>query len=489
MKNKKFTIIYHESSNKLAFRFPFSEPLKKKFHDMGMRFEKKYKEWYKEFEPGDFSLTLSLGDHWDKSESFLKLEQKHQEIIRSLKIKKGITSPEYENLNLRILPKDHQKLGVSWLNSIGGSAILNDAPGTGKTLQALLYCHAQNRPAVVLCPKHLVKNWEREITSTFFEKDLIGKKFYIYNMDSIAHNEIEQLDKFSLVIDESHNIKSLKSKRFKQAYKLAKKSLSTTLLTGHNFDKTPEEFYIQLKLLQVDITKSRYMKRFFITSFENMKTRIISVKTSAINLSFDYLKIKRTLEDVGHSLDTKNYQLTLNIDPSTKNQIKELIKEEQLFFTGNKVQKINKVVSLSKVPPLLKFVKNELTQDPSSKIVIFSQFSEVLKEFKIRYPLAQVLTDDSEDFDSNILLVDSSKYREGINLSEYSVLILMDCYADKNKNLQIKRRLNRIGQKNAKIRCYYALAGLIDSIIYKMPNYLGYDASLSHIKKELNKAC
>ncbi len=65
---------------------------------------------------------------------------------------------------------DHQKVGVEWISSLhvnGIGGILGDDMGLGKTLQTLsflggLMTSKSIRNALVVCPKSLLLNWERE---------------------------------------------------------------------------------------------------------------------------------------------------------------------------------------------------------------------------------------------------------------------------------------------------------------------------------------
>lgn len=95
---------------------------------------------------------------------------------------------EIPNLNNGISLKDHQKEGVSWLQSLfkenfaGG--LLADDMGLGKTLQLLYFIewHSQNcddnKPYLIVAPVSLLENWENEYQKFFSPQNLPLCKLY-----------------------------------------------------------------------------------------------------------------------------------------------------------------------------------------------------------------------------------------------------------------------------------------------------------------------
>ena len=95
---------------------------------------------------------------------------------------------EIPNLNNGISLKEHQKEGVSWLQSLfkenfaGG--LLADDMGLGKTLQLLYFIewHSQNcddnKPYLIVAPVSLLENWENEYQKFFSPQNLPLCKLY-----------------------------------------------------------------------------------------------------------------------------------------------------------------------------------------------------------------------------------------------------------------------------------------------------------------------
>lgn len=67
--------------------------------------------------------------------------------------------------NFGKLPYRYQKIGLGFIESRNGRALIGDQMGLGKTIQALMYLqlHKEYRPAVIVAPGNLKPNWQKEI--------------------------------------------------------------------------------------------------------------------------------------------------------------------------------------------------------------------------------------------------------------------------------------------------------------------------------------
>lgn len=112
---------------------------------------------------------------------------------------------EIYNLTNGIYLKEHQKEGISWLQSLfkenvaGG--LLADDMGLGKTLQLLYFIewHSQhcndNKPYLIVAPVSLLENWENEYQKFFSPQNLPLCKLYGSVFLSKENNPVEnQLD-------------------------------------------------------------------------------------------------------------------------------------------------------------------------------------------------------------------------------------------------------------------------------------------------------
>jgi len=77
-----------------------------------------------------------------------------------------------------------QNEGVRFLQETDGNALIGDEMGLGKTLQTLSYVAAENRKALVICPKVVRKNWLKE-AEHFFPGTFVGKELVSPNLSAI----------------------------------------------------------------------------------------------------------------------------------------------------------------------------------------------------------------------------------------------------------------------------------------------------------------
>jgi SNF2 family DNA or RNA helicase len=83
------------------------------------------------------------------------------------------TDFEIPGLHLPLYP--YQKIGVQFADRAGGRCLIADAPGLGKTVQAIAYAQLHNLKTLIVCPLSVVVNWQREI------KKFTGKKSTVWD--------------------------------------------------------------------------------------------------------------------------------------------------------------------------------------------------------------------------------------------------------------------------------------------------------------------
>jgi len=186
--------------------------------------------------------------------------------VRRLSVKHGLNYDETIDQFLNSIPrstkisgfnftlKDFQADGVAWLEANGGTGILADEQGTGKTVQVMAYIHkCKMVPALIICPNTLKFNWRNEIiamTGSTYHINVVGKAYskketakrvarhpnviysktpvsnadlYVMNYDILAANvsNIEALNIRFMAVDESHKIKNQDARRTQAMIRLA----------------------------------------------------------------------------------------------------------------------------------------------------------------------------------------------------------------------------------------------------------------------------
>lgn len=77
---------------------------------------------------------------------------------------------------------DYQVIGTKFINKAGGRCLIADAPGLGKTAQAIAYAQLHNLKTLIVCPLSVVVNWKREI------KKFTGKESTVWDAKGYAGN-------------------------------------------------------------------------------------------------------------------------------------------------------------------------------------------------------------------------------------------------------------------------------------------------------------
>lgn len=172
---------------------------------------------------------------------------------------------EVVGLGPGITVRPFQKAGIAYiLRNL--KVLLGDDMGLGKTGQSI--CAVQHRsafPCLVLCPAAVKYNWEKEWakwvptravsvldTKTNPQPDFT-RPVIVVNYDQIDKflPQLLELDLQSVICDESHMLKSKKTKRYGLVSQVVKKAVMRLLLTGTPVVNMPYDLIAQLSLLDV----------------------------------------------------------------------------------------------------------------------------------------------------------------------------------------------------------------------------------------------
>lgn len=157
--------------------------------------------------------------------------------------------------------------GVKWLEARKGCGLIGDEMGLGKTVQALgwLNINPEARPAVIVVPASLKRNWEREAGKWLGKGERIavlsgkspsksalkGKSIIIINYDILGAwlSFLKGIGPKVMIVDESHYCKNYKAQRTKSVKELSKACKHTIFLSGTPIVNRPSEFYTVLNML------------------------------------------------------------------------------------------------------------------------------------------------------------------------------------------------------------------------------------------------
>ena len=148
--------------------------------------------------------------------------------------------------------------------------ILEDSPnksllaldtGLGKSFLALeLAKNKESQPVLIVCPKALAKNWEREIGKADFplRYKVMTKETFRRDWDMLAFHP-------TIIYDEAHFVAGLTSQMSKNFYKYLKKwnIPHRYLLTATPYMSTPWNIYTLARHLGYDLGYNYFKRKFF----------------------------------------------------------------------------------------------------------------------------------------------------------------------------------------------------------------------------------
>jgi SWI/SNF-related matrix-associated actin-dependent regulator of chromatin subfamily A-like protein 1 len=405
--------------------------------------------------------------------------------------------------NFKLMP--HQIEALHKINKFKGRAIIADEMGLGKTVEALFWVKLKKEyklPLLIVSPAVMKWTWANYVHDILkmpctvlqgrsvrnlnkFQVDLI----YIINYD-ILHNWETLLKKMkfkTLILDESHCIKSKTTKRYKAICKITKDIPYTLALSGTPLLSRPEELFTTLKL--IDPVKYRSFYIYAHRYCKPVKKPWGWEYKGASNLSELHTNLKNTMmirrlkKDVLDLPEKMREIIPLSID-NEKEYIQ--IKNNFLAYLSKisiskamRAEKAQTLVQLGylirtaaigKLKQAIEWVDNFLNSE-DEKIVLFATHKKVISILEHYYKNKCVVIDGStpthkrpqivQAFQSNdkikVFIGNIKAAGEGITLTAASTVAFIELDWTPGKHLQAEDRLHRISQKNT-VSVYYLVA-------------------------------
>jgi SNF2 family DNA or RNA helicase len=381
-------------------------------------------------------------------------------------------------------PFPYQYEGIAWLFS-QKSALLADEMGLGKTMQTitairLLLRSGQVRRVLLICPKPLIPNWQREfrmwaeeLPVTLVEGDsnrrrmlwsmpgipilIANYELMVRDMESFGSEERPEFD--LLVLDEAQRIKNRDSLTAETARAINRKR--SWALTGTPIENRPEELASLYEYLEV------------------IPPRGTPDLRQLMRLSKDYI-LRRTkdlvLTDLPPRLDRDEI---LELSPAQQaaykiaeqegvihlNDLGESISIQHVFELVLRLKQITNFDPLTGESAKLERLTAEMEEIAASggKAILFSQWTrcidwlaERLNNFGtlvyhggVPTPKREpILKQFQEDPNSHLLLMSYGTGAVGLNLQFAGYVFLFDRWWNPAVEDQAINRAHRIGQKN-----------------------------------------
>lgn len=406
-------------------------------------------------------------------------------------------------------PMEHQKIAIEKLVS-NQKFILADDMGLGKTTSTVVASLEVNAQKIlVICPASLKINWKREFEN-YTDKSIHiadGKKWdsadiVIVNYDIIKNfhdlkdieNSIILKEKFDLVIvDEAHYIQNKKANRTELCNDIIKKIGRVWLLTGTPITSRPINYYNLLDLVESPVSQNwmAYVKRYCDGyQFQAGRRKVWNVN-GASNL--DELRdrtshhiLRRLKDDV---LDLPEKVITPVYLTLKSKEYEELMGEyyewyrndkesSSLTLQFSKLMKVRQIISKGKIKNTIELTRSALDQE--KKVIIFTNFTDTLKEFVEYFGKECVYLDGScskkqrqdavDEFQNNekikVFVGNLKAAGVGLTLTEAEVVIMNDLSFVPSDHSQAEDRAYRIGQKNLVNVFYPLFENTIEGAIY-----------------------
>ena len=450
------------------------------------------------------ALAEILGDegglHAQMDEAFLGLLKKMREAYSD-------SAPIPKNLNAEL--REYQKDGYEWLvrlTSWGAGACLADDMGLGKTVQtiALLLHRAQHGPSLVVAPKSLILNWEKELRkfapslNPINLNDEKNKKEAIEKATSndivITTYGVLVTQKEALVakpwnticLDEAHYIKNRMTRASRAAMSL--RGEAKVILTGTPLQNHLGEMWNLFQFINPGMLGpwQQFVDKYIKSPWDEMVQKELKDRTTPFIL-------RRTKEEVLDDLPEKiSYEQMVELTPEELQIYEKIRQDVELKFKDHKTkaerdlaktlhisffQELTKLRlianSVSLVYPewkpesskiaALKDIVSSLSSRSDNRVLIFSQFTSFLSQIGAMMKDAGVeylYLDGQTEMDERQRLVDSFQNGEcqfflislkagglGLNLTAANYVILMDPWWNPSIEDQATDRAHRIGQE------------------------------------------
>ena len=461
---------------------------------------------FKSYKIKDNSFNLPLYEIFNisslKSSFETSFDNKIEQIITDIKNYKN--SASLLNPLLSNIMKPYQINGYKWLNTLyryklGG--ILADDMGLGKTLEMISFIStiAVNKPILIVTPKSLLYNWEREFEMWYPESKVIiisgsktqrsmlieqtslkSKTVFITSYDSLRNDiELYQNSSFSLmVLDEAQYIKNISTQKTQAAKEIVADSrfvltgtpienslsdlwsLFDFLMPGYlgSYQNFKKEYQTLINTSDNDITKKRLLSKIKPFILRRTKEEVLNElppKTETIKmLSMNeeqetlynaYLEnVKNSLKDKVNKIDvlaslTRLRQLCIDPSMFVDNFNSTSIKTETcLHLINQAINNGHKVIVFSSFTKALERLNEELKKELISCLYIHGQID------------AQTRLEYSNTFNSTnnvkVMLVSIKAGGTGLNLTGGDIVIHLDPWWNIATENQATDRAHRIGQ-------------------------------------------
>ena len=394
---------------------------------------------------------------------------------------------------------DHQKQVLDKTRDFKNSGYFLDM-GLGKTfVGSEKLKEINNKNNLIVCQKSKIDDWVNHMKNNYDYTvfDLTKKKsldkFLNYDDKKVGvinyeltfrRDELKNLNDFTLLLDESSQIKNEKAKRSKFILRLNSKN--NILLSGTPVSGKYEEIWSQAKLLGWNISKDTFEKNYLITkkfdygigypikrvvgykNVERLKRKLRSHGACFMKTD-EVMSLPEQINQIIDVDNTKEYRVFL------KDRIIEVEGEELVGNSSlSRMLYQRKLASEYNENKLKAFT--DLIESTNDKLIVFYNFNNELAKLKelcekLDKPISVVNGYEKnlkayEEENNSVTLIQYQAGAMGLNLQKANKIIYYSLPLSSELMEQSKKRTHRIGQKKTCFYYYLITRNSIDEKIY-----------------------
>lgn len=421
-----------------------------------------------------------------KIKTIKKSNQKFDQMLKN----KDLSCLNFKASNVKLHP--YQKLPSTFImNPSNRGLLLFYGLGTGKTLTsiAMIKCLLNkypNKNVLVLTPANLITNYINELDKVSKDLNPFIHKINVESYGKFAN----KIKKFHLkadhntiiVFDESHNLLSKSSVRFKLLFEFSKQAFKIILLSGTPVRNNISEIANELSLLNGYNVKSSTIYNANIESNPHERLRslykLFKCKIAIYNKP-DHTKssgfAQKTEHDVRLVMSNEYYQRYYEIQKNIAKNLPKVFENTKDFRTYlNGVRRATNILSYTLISPKIAWVIQKIKKDlrlipgytgEPKKILIYSNWvssgidliKNELDNLNIKYSeISGKIKKNKKDSNlndynndkTNVMIITSSG-AEGISLKNTRSVIILEPYWNSQRPQQVIARAIRLGSHSS----------------------------------------
>ena len=399
--------------------------------------------------------------------------------------------------------KDHQKENIQFVKD-NHFVLIADEMGLGKTFSALASVKEQNHyPCLIICPKAVITNWEKEISKIDHYKSVevvkdTKHKVEIKNGYFKSDYVIMNYEKFklyedfpkalSVIFDEIHYLKSYNAKRAVGARDYIYRINPSTVigLSGTPVVNKGTEILQIINSLKEDyIDKWWFLETSGWCYKDEFNGKFIGyvIRPDKIVEVYDYLMKNKMM--IRHKMDlsdlgVEKFREDVAVDINLK-QYKKFVEDTYAYYGGFNIgglQRIRSKIADLKVDKVIEYSK-DLIESSNQKVIIFTTYQNsanlIGEEMKLKVHHGDIKTKDREialaefEKDPNVRAIVMSIGTGGIglNMTHANHCVFADFDYSPSKMQQAEGRILRIGQEHDVVFHYLYADKTIDEDVVK----------------------